>query len=302
MEISEGSASAGAGPHGLSALAAVDEIGEFAAGRRVTANGRSSEHKPRPAARRRQDRRARPRGLAGGPGGRSRNGLPAGARGLAGPDGRDLSPRPHGLSPTAISISRSPMCARPARRRARRPSISATSPRCAGRRACSPRASRRRGARSRSPRTSRAAWNNLGIVLQEALKLDESRLCLERALALEPNNAADAQQSRQHAQAPRPRGGSGEALDAPRSRSSPTTPRPTATSPTCCNDQGEYDRAEASARRAIELNPRLADAYVNLAGGRRPRATPCRRPACARRAARLCAGASARARGARRWR
>ena len=32
------------------------------------------------------------------------------------------------------------------------------------------------------------AWNNLGIVLQEALKLDESRLCLERALALEPNN------------------------------------------------------------------------------------------------------------------
>ena len=30
-------------------------------------------------------------------------------------------------------------------------------------------------------------------------------------------------------------------------------------------DQGEYDRAEAMARRAIELNPRLADAYVNLA-------------------------------------
>src|SRR5947208_11304740 len=34
-----------------------------------------------------------------------------------------------------------------------------------------------------------AAWNNLGIVLQEALKLDESRSSLERALALEPNNA-----------------------------------------------------------------------------------------------------------------
>ncbi len=30
-------------------------------------------------------------------------------------------------------------------------------------------------------------------------------------------------------------------------------------------DQGEYDRAEAMARRAIELSPRLADAYVNLA-------------------------------------
>jgi tetratricopeptide (TPR) repeat protein len=31
------------------------------------------------------------------------------------------------------------------------------------------------------------------------------------------------------------------------------------------NDQGEYERAESLARRAIELNPRLADAYVNLA-------------------------------------
>jgi Flp pilus assembly protein TadD len=29
---------------------------------------------------------------------------------------------------------------------------------------------------------SAAAWNNLGIVLQEMLKLDESRLCIERAL------------------------------------------------------------------------------------------------------------------------
>jgi Flp pilus assembly protein TadD len=34
-----------------------------------------------------------------------------------------------------------------------------------------------------------AAWNNLGIIPQEMLKLDESRVCLERALALDPNNA-----------------------------------------------------------------------------------------------------------------
>jgi hypothetical protein len=31
-----------------------------------------------------------------------------------------------------------------------------------------------------------AAWNNHGIILQEMLKLDERRLCLERALAFEP--------------------------------------------------------------------------------------------------------------------
>jgi hypothetical protein len=31
------------------------------------------------------------------------------------------------------------------------------------------------------------------------------------------------------------------------------------------HDEGAYDRAEALARRAIELNPRLANAYVNLA-------------------------------------
>jgi tetratricopeptide (TPR) repeat protein len=30
-------------------------------------------------------------------------------------------------------------------------------------------------------------------------------------------------------------------------------------------DQGEYEQAVATARRAIELNPRLADAYLNLA-------------------------------------
>ena len=33
------------------------------------------------------------------------------------------------------------------------------------------------------------AWNNLGIILQEAGKFEESRLCLERVLALQPQNA-----------------------------------------------------------------------------------------------------------------
>src|SRR5271156_136956 len=32
------------------------------------------------------------------------------------------------------------------------------------------------------------AWNNLGIILQEAGKFEESRFCLERLLTLQPNN------------------------------------------------------------------------------------------------------------------
>jgi tetratricopeptide (TPR) repeat protein len=108
------------------------------------------------------------------------------------------------------------------------------------------------------------AWNNLGIVLQEALKLDESRLCLERTLAIEPNNpetlnnlantfkrlglAAEAEKRWNAALALKP--------DYAEAYSNLAN---------LMLDQGEYDRAEAMARRAVELEPRLADAYVNLA-------------------------------------
>ena len=107
-------------------------------------------------------------------------------------------------------------------------------------------------------------WNNLGIALQEALKLDESRLCLERALALDPNNpqtlnnlgntlkrlgaAAEAEKRWNAALALQP-----DYAEAYSNLSN------------LALDQGEYDRADAMARRAIELSPRLADAYVNLA-------------------------------------
>jgi tetratricopeptide (TPR) repeat protein len=108
------------------------------------------------------------------------------------------------------------------------------------------------------------AWNNLGIVLQEALKLEESRLALERSLALERDNpqtlnnlgntlkrlglAAEAEKRWSAALALKP-----DYAEAMSNLSN------------LLLDQGEYDRAEASARRAIELSPRLADAYVNLA-------------------------------------
>src|SRR5208282_3368796 len=82
-----------------------------------------------------------------------------------------------------------------------------------------------------------AAWNNLGIILQEMLKLDESRLCLERALALEPGNAETLKISptpssdwvsrrKRRSAGPRP------------SHSGPTTPRPTATFPTFSTTRG----------------------------------------------------------------
>jgi len=110
-----------------------------------------------------------------------------------------------------------------------------------------------------------SAWNNLGIILQEELKLEESRVSLERALALEPNNAQTlnnlanslkrlglAAEAEKHWQA---------ALEL-----RPDYAEAYSNLSNLFNDQGEFDRAERMALRAIELNPGLADAYINLAG------------------------------------
>ena len=107
-------------------------------------------------------------------------------------------------------------------------------------------------------------WNNLGIVLQEALKLDESRACLERALALEPmsaqtlNNLGNTLKRLGRASEAEKRWTAALALE-------PDYAEAHSNISNLALDQGEYDRAESSARRAIELAPRLADAYVNLA-------------------------------------
>ena len=107
-------------------------------------------------------------------------------------------------------------------------------------------------------------WNNLGIVLQEALKLDESRVCLERALALEPNNARTLNNLGNTLKR------LGRAAEAEKCWTAALALQPNyaeaySNLSNLLLDQGEYDRAEASARRAIELKPRLTDAYVNLA-------------------------------------
>ena len=110
-----------------------------------------------------------------------------------------------------------------------------------------------------------AAWNNLGIILQEALKLDESRSSLERALALEPN---DAQTINNLANTFKRLGLAAEAekrwLAALELR--PDYAEAYSNLANLYNDQGEFDRAESMARRAIELSPRLTDAHINLAG------------------------------------
>ena len=116
-------------------------------------------------------------------------------------------------------------------------------------------------------------WNNLGIVLQEALKLDESRLCLERALTLEPDNAHTLNNLGNTLMR------LGRVSEAERKwnaalRLTPDYAEVYGNLANLFLVQGEYERAEASARRAIELNPRLADAYINLAAVRTARHQP----------------------------
>ncbi len=116
-------------------------------------------------------------------------------------------------------------------------------------------------------------WNNLGIILQEALKLDESRLCLERALTLEPNNVHTLNNFGNTLMR------LGRVAEAETKwnaalRLAPDYAEVYSNLANLLLAQGEYERAEASARRAIELNPRLADAYINLAAVQTARHQP----------------------------
>ena len=74
--------------------------------------------------------------------------------------------------------------------------------------------------------------NDLGIALQEALKLDESPALSRTRARPRSEQPADAQRPRQYPEAPRRRGGSGEALERGPCASACTTPRPTAISRT----------------------------------------------------------------------
>jgi tetratricopeptide (TPR) repeat protein len=110
-----------------------------------------------------------------------------------------------------------------------------------------------------------AAWNNLGVILQETLELDESRLCFERVLALEPSNAAALNNL---ANTCKRLGRSCEAQEHLHAALSirPDYAEAYSNLANVLSDEADYERAEAMGRKALELNPRLADAYLNLAG------------------------------------
>lgn len=108
------------------------------------------------------------------------------------------------------------------------------------------------------------AWNNLGIVQQEAGKFEASRVSLEHVVSLRGDSPeahnnlgntykrlGDLTRARRHyerAIALRP-----EYAESHSNMAS------------LLNDTGDCDAAAAAARRAIEINPQLIDAYLNLA-------------------------------------
>lgn len=108
------------------------------------------------------------------------------------------------------------------------------------------------------------AWNNLGIILQESGRHADSVACLERVAQLQPhspealNNLGNAytgvnrlDEARQHyVQALALRGDYAEAHS---------------NLAFVLRELGDYEAAANAGQRAIECNPRLANAYINLA-------------------------------------
>jgi len=109
-----------------------------------------------------------------------------------------------------------------------------------------------------------SGWNNLGIVLQEAGKFEESLACLERVIALQPdwpeahNNLANT--SRRLGRMDRAEWHYRQALAL-----NPSYAEAHSNLAFLLSSQGCYDEAAAAAQQAIELSPRLVDAYLNLA-------------------------------------
>ncbi len=108
------------------------------------------------------------------------------------------------------------------------------------------------------------AWNNLGIILQEAGQYDESKTCLERALALAPDNASTHNNLGNTCKRLRLLGEAERHwLRALALREAYAEPHSNLAN--LFSDHGDFARAAEHARRAIALRPDFADAYINLA-------------------------------------
>jgi len=107
-------------------------------------------------------------------------------------------------------------------------------------------------------------WNNLGIILQEQAKLEESLICLQRAAALSPGNAEILNNlGNTHARLgafDQAWGHYTQALAL-----NPAYAEAHSNLASVLRSLGRYDEALLHADQAIELNPRLADAYLNAA-------------------------------------
>ena len=110
-----------------------------------------------------------------------------------------------------------------------------------------------------------AGWNNLGIALQEAGKLDESLACLQRVVQFRPDDAL----ARNNLANTFKR--LGRLADARREYEAALNLAPDyaeghSNLANLLSDLGEPDAALASARRAMDANPRLTGAYINAVG------------------------------------
>lgn len=107
-------------------------------------------------------------------------------------------------------------------------------------------------------------WNNLGIILQEQAKLEESLICLQRAASLSPGNAEMLNNlGNTHARLgafDQAWGHYTQALAL-----NPAYAEAHSNLASVLRSLGRYDEALGHAEQAIELNPRLADAYLNAA-------------------------------------
>ena len=107
------------------------------------------------------------------------------------------------------------------------------------------------------------AYNNLGNAIQEKGDIDQAIACFRKAIAQQPdhpdaiNNLGNCLQEQGNLE-------DSIALIAGRSNSGRSSPRPTETSVTPCAGLGKLEESITVCRKAVELQPNLEEAHINL--------------------------------------